>query len=528
MQRLGWQMKPTVQLDSIDCYNSVIEIERNMPETIYQRKGNLVRVVSVKEDNNTNNDKLVRHSESLVIREVTIPILKMELMNNITFLKLAAKNRLTQCVIDNNTLQMISDLGTYPNVNVINGISEIPFMRADGTICETPGFDKQSGVFYNPSCNFPKIPLNPTEQDAKSAYSRLEYIFSDFPFTRRYYSAVPIALMLSVITRPMTGNVPLPIVEASSPGSGKTLMFDTCSIICFGRVTPKQSWPEGKDNNGELDKILSAIALDATQFVVFDNVGRESYIGGAALDKVLTCNGSVKFRILGKSQVPELPWNTILAMTGNNAIASIKGDTKRRVLPCRIEPNVENPESRSEFKEKNLLDYCYRTREQSVVDLLIMTRYWHNIGRPEPDKLVGSFESWSRVVGGTIKACSGIDIVECMLSMQEIEDTDYTQIYSLLETLNECFISGFLSADIVRACEDNSRLKRDMDAVIYGKRDLTARIVGKFLNKINGRIYGDFKLVDTGKKIKRSVLWNVIKVEEKKQAEFNIDSDSAF
>jgi hypothetical protein len=44
---------------------------------------------------------------------------------------------------------------------VLTGVTGTPFLRRDGTVYETPGYDAASGLLYKPDCEFPRIPLKP-------------------------------------------------------------------------------------------------------------------------------------------------------------------------------------------------------------------------------------------------------------------------------------------------------------------------------------------------------------------------------
>lgn len=510
--------RPRILISRLSPQNTIVDILNNIPTGVYQRKGQLVRIISVKESNEADK-KNKKHPDTLIIRGYTVSILTLQLMRYIDFYKLKdKKGNVTEeeAVIGSDIVTMLIELGSYNSIKVLNGISETPFMRDNGSICNTVGYDNQSGVFYNPSCDFGNIPENPTIDHVKKSLSNIEYVFSDFPFKEEYHKVVPVALMLSIMLRELIGNVPLFVFEASTPGSGKTLLVDACSMILFGRVTPKNSWPTGRESNQELEKILSAIALDASQFVNFDNADKDTQIKGAAIDKVLTCNGSVKMRVLGKSLVPELQWRTVLALTGNNAVSNIRGDTTRRVCPCRIEPDCENPEDRSDdIKEKDLLGYVLKNRASLVCDLLTIARYWHNSGRPTCNgKRVGSFEDWCDVIGGILLLCTGVDIVDCVNSMREKEDDDYNTIVRILELLSDNFVNGFLSSDIVNECEKNSLYSSMFSVAIPGRDNINSRTIGKFFNRINGRIYRGYKLVKTGLE-HRSIKWNVINKNKK-------------
>src|SRR5207253_1118661 len=103
-------------------------------------------------------------------------------------------------------------------------------------------------------------------------------------------------------------------------------------------------------NNDEAQKVLGAIALQGPPILTLDNLDQP--FGGAAIEAYLTVDECVQPRILGQSRAPEVRWRTVIFATGNNI--ETLGDTTRRVIVCRLEPRVENPEDRTDFKYKDL------------------------------------------------------------------------------------------------------------------------------------------------------------------------------
>ena len=58
-----------------------------------------------------------------------------------------------------------------------------PFPRADGTICEEPGYDEASSILYLAGDNFPRVPKNPDKTDALKALDYvIETLFVHYAF----------------------------------------------------------------------------------------------------------------------------------------------------------------------------------------------------------------------------------------------------------------------------------------------------------------------------------------------------------
>ena len=169
------------------------------------------------------------------------------------------------------------------------------------------------------------------------------------------------------------------------------MLADAASLIVTGRLIARMSCPHEDD---EMRKRITAIALGADQMVLIDNIAGE--LGSASLDAALT--GTMwKDRILGRSEIVEMPLVTTWAATGNNVV--LMADTSRRVCHIRLESKLENPEERQGFKHPNLLAWVRDERQRLLsAALTILTAYCRH-GRPSQNlKAWGSFEEWSDLV----------------------------------------------------------------------------------------------------------------------------------
>ena len=112
--------------------------------------------------------------------------------------------------------------GRWSKIRPITGITESPLFRPDGTIMQEAGYDELTGYLYRPNADYPPVPLEPTQEDARLALKSLQHVFCDFPYVSPPASAVPIAALLTILARAaIDGNVPVFAFEASNPGLGK-------------------------------------------------------------------------------------------------------------------------------------------------------------------------------------------------------------------------------------------------------------------------------------------------------------------
>jgi len=481
--------------DVLDCLHQA--------ENIFQRDGHLSRVVRVGErglfrgekDNPEHwpdESRRQLRAESLVIREYRSAILRDKLSERVVFKKTteAKKERVTKCPAD--VIDAVLDMGEYPRVKTIVGVVETPFIRPDGSICNEPGYDRATGFFYHPSVEFQGIPDRPTEADAKKAFYDLYDPFSDFPFISEASSTVAVAQVLTLISRPMfQGNIPIFLTDAPTAGTGKTLKDEIVSLIATGRPAPLLTWPTKPD---ELEKILASVAMDASPLIAFDNV--TGSFGGNALNKAVTSNGLVKLRILGRTETPELPWRTVIFSNGNNI--QVEGDTIRRVIPCRMEPEMERPEERTDFRHPNLIEWVQENRPRLVAAALTILRSWVASGRPDMGcTRLGSFEQWSSIIPPACMFSGGADILSERNQVADSESDLRADTIALLDMLHDHFVQGETSRNIYKRSCSEPKLKDSLESLIEG--DLNSRRIGKLLQRLKGKIIAGRKLTTCGK-----------------------------
>jgi putative DNA primase/helicase len=149
---------------------------------------------------------------------------------------------------DRTVVSVLLDRPEKPGIRVLDSIMEAPFLRPDGTIVQQAGYDPATACLYLPSDDFPPISEHPTRSDAEAALIELREPFADFPFRAGADRDVPIAAVLTLLARPaIDGSVPLFLFDASTRGSGKSLLTDCIATIVTGRAAPRMSMPADPD-----------------------------------------------------------------------------------------------------------------------------------------------------------------------------------------------------------------------------------------------------------------------------------------
>lgn len=379
----------------------------------------------------------------------------------------------------------------WPLLPALDAVSDVPIFRADGTVCETPGYDAKSRTFYDPGATkYPPVSAKPTRADAVAAYAKLAAPFVDFPFVAETDKAALIALILTLIARPaIDGTTPMYVPRAPIRGAGKTLLVDGAAMIVTGRKAPKRPHTTNED---ELRKSMMASALEAPLLVNIDNV--DGVLGGPVLAMMLTA-GIITDRILGVTETRTVPVRFVLTATGNNL--RLRGDLDRRVVPIDIDPRRENPEDRDGFRHPDLLGHIQGERPGLVAAALTILRAYVVAGRPAHGRpAMGSFEAWDRLIRGAVIWASGHDPLGGVQRIRDEGDEDTEKLATLLFAWREAFNDNAKSAaDAVKAASDKTDKGQIMntelhDAIAAFCRDgkVNAKSLGYALRKYRGRI----------------------------------------
>ena len=181
-------------------------------------------------------------------------------------------------------VKAIDARGTWPGIRPIEGVVEAPALRADGSVLQIPGYDSETGLLFEPKCEFPAIPNRLTRDHAIRAVRSLMEVVQDFPFTSPEHRAAWLSCVLTPVSRySYHGPAPFHLVDANAAGSGKSLLTDVTAMIVAGRDMARMSNPS---NDDECRKRILPIALAAEPLVLIDNIAGE--FGSASLDAALT------------------------------------------------------------------------------------------------------------------------------------------------------------------------------------------------------------------------------------------------
>lgn len=387
-------------------------------------------------------------------------------------------------------VEAIDALGEYPGLRTLRGISTVPFLRPDGSVVAAAGWDESTGVLFRPVGPQPVLPERPTQDDALAAAAELLDLVADFPFAAPEHRAGWLALLLTAAGRhAFDGPSPLFLIDANTRGSGKGLLAALAGTIVAGTPIPVTAAPQ---DDSEFRKRITAIAIEGGRFVLFDNVA--GVLGVPSLDAALTST-VWKDRLLGRSEMTEVPLMPVWVATGNNV--SLGADTARRVLHVRLESPLERPEERSGFHHLDILTYTVRERARYLRAVLVILQAWFAAGRPTRRlPSWGSFEGWSAVIRQAIVWVDQPDPFAARECLLETADTEAAHLAATIMGLEEMVGDGTESRLGITASEILRRLKASEHAYprmraaveeVSGK-SATPKSLGKRLAGYRGRV----------------------------------------
>ena len=304
-------------------------------------------------------------------------------------------------------------VAAWPDTNVImsvsaqaehftplDRVSKAPFVRLDGTICQTAGYDVQSRTYLVPDASLESlsVPREPSATDvADAAHLLLDEWFGDMPLYEQADRANLLALILTPFVRGLVPLVPLAVVDGLMMGVGKNLLADCLALLVTGANADPLPYPNDDD---ELRKLITSTFGTGAELFVFDEAHS---IYGKSMARALTAT-SYNDRILGVSRMAKYPNKVTWVALGNQV--QVHGDLARRVYRIALRPNDPNPERRrsTQFQHPDLRTWTRINRASLIQAALTLVRAWFAADQPTAAAGVsfGSFEAWDRIVGGIL------------------------------------------------------------------------------------------------------------------------------
>lgn len=422
------------------------ELEEHLSPFLFVRDGQLVNVQNAEPAGTTRSVR--RAHAARVLRAIPQEQIHRLMSREVRFVKAhirgGKKKRRTsyeQVPVPSELARLFHKCGQWSRVPLLLGITTSPFMRVDGSLVMTPGYDAESGyLFLDDGTRWLPVPDAPTQVDVAAAVELLSEVVCDFPFAGPEHRSAWITQLVTVVGRQaIEGPVPMLVIDANRKGTGKSKLARLIGRIILGHDPTEISFtPDDK----ELENRLASLLAAGDRYSIFDNCS--GGILSRVLDRFLT-SSRFDFRRFFAQDMAKLTNNATLAMTGNNL--TLRGDLSRRILRSRLVTSEERPEARSDFRHANVEAFVDANRPRIFAAALTILRA-HAVAGFSPCSVrtinadgtvtqsvarpVGSYNEWDRVVRHAILRAGLPDPIVTQDEAQE-EDEDDAKLRAFLQ-----------------------------------------------------------------------------------------------
>jgi hypothetical protein len=392
-----------------------------------------------------------------------------------------------------------------------------PVFAKDGTLGLKPGYFEAAKAWHQPALGFvlPPVPEAPTAEEIATACVTLLEPLQDFPFETDADRLHMLATIIEPFIRELiNGPTPLHLIEKTDVGAGAGLLVDVASMISLGSWAALTPVPKSTEEWG---KVLVTKLLHGEPMIVLDNLPLGQTLDSDDLAVALT--GTYwQGRLLGGHDDPKLPIRTTWVATANNP--SLSREMLRRSVRIRLTPQVDRPWLRQpeDFAIKDLRDWTEEHRSQLVHAVLTLVRAWLAAGRPMWAGIaLGTFEKWSRVVGGILQVAGLEGFLGNITRLYEEAETDEDAVWAHLmgDWWHQFKGKPVAAGDLIEFDEkgyiaDHGLVDRKIASSLGLRKGEEVKSLGSMLRGKRGRLFGTKRLQRVTKKTKRGVLWFLV------------------
>jgi putative DNA primase/helicase len=375
------------------------------------------------------------------------------------------------------------------------GIATSPTLRPDLSLLTEPGYDEATGLWYKPcdDIKLPDIAEHPSRADAEAGLTKLNSLLMGFPFdgeTKENQksvsrSAALAAIMTTCARGALATAVPLFVVTANNPRTGKTYLVNTIGMIATGHIPIPNS---GSHKKEEFEKRIEAAAMIGRSIMHFNNLPNGMVIESERLSEIST-EGIIHIRRLGKHEQVLCDCRaTTTFLNGNNILLS--DDLIFRAAHCRLNAQMERPEERKFADDP--MQLIRQDRGAYLAAVFSIIRAFRAAGSPEPAedemKRVAGFEQWSKLIQQPLIWLGMEDPFGAMEEMAGM-DPVLEQLQGLLDVLKK-YQQELSGRFTVARCMELAETKENdhYGRPIYKYQDL--RDVMSYHGKPDGQYFG--------------------------------------
>ena len=386
-------------------------------------------------------------------------------------------------------------------------VVRVPFLRPDGTVCSTPGYDRETAtVLVGSGLGELVVPSVPSkEQTLMAAKLLMEDWLGDLPFESEADRANALAMVLTPFVRGTVPLVPLAVVNGLEAGVGKNLLADCVALLATGEAARPLPYVNQEE---EMRKQITAAFAGGAELFIFDEA---HVVEGTQFARAVT-SLTYTDRVLGVSRMASFP-NQVTWMSLGNQV-QVNGDMSRRVYFVCLSPagtTLADRESYS-YRHPDLKAWTSRHRTELVSAALTVLRGWVEAGRPTYSRgaSMGSFEPWDKLMSGVLAYAGFPDFLTD--SRKRRSESDFVQAYWEAHVgwlYSEFGAEEFTTRQVQeRALRDPQRYEAPPGLEEASGKGFT-RILGQGYSKHRNRTYNGLRLVKAGMGHKSTLKWQI-------------------
>lgn len=385
------------------------------------------------------------------------------------------------------------DMVEFPvkNLPVLDSIITSPVYDSSGSLITEPGYHPEEQLWYQPDTelNGLQVPENPTLDEIEEARTfLLDDLIVDFPFEKQSDCAhIVAAMLLPFVRRMIRGCTPIHLVEAPTQGSGKGLLCSLVSIVSTGKQLASRTLPTVEE---EVRKMFTAELSLGRPIILLDNADDTRRLHSPSLASVTTSSIWTD-RLLGKTTMLTMPNRAMWMLTGNNT--KLSGELARRCIRIRLNPQVDRAWKRQEFKYEEVVEWALENRVQLTRAVLVLIQAWIAQGKPLAKFRLGSFERWSKIIGGILEVAGIPGFLETLDEHYENSNDEENAWRAFIDAWWDAF-----QQTPVRVSDLNDLCERD-ELLMALRGDKSARSqqtrLGKALGRHRDRVFNQVRLV---------------------------------
>jgi hypothetical protein len=477
------RMKPTIRIMPGEMNRVVDAAERELAQMVryYQRGGLIVTVVT---------DPGTRETR---VQEISQPALVRALASVATWERFdLRKEAWVRADPPARHATVLFDSTSYPHLPVLHGLARQPYLRPDGSLITTVGYDSATGMFGVFDGRDFSVPDQPTRAQAEVALALLRDLLKEFNFAGACDLAAALTAILTASIRASLPLSPMFHVRAHMVGSGKSYLCELITAFASPQRSTPSTFPA---DNEECRKMLLAELLRAPAVVEFDNLTGD-LLAHKSLCLVLTSE-FMSGRILGVSKTATVSTRTLFLSNGNN-VGPVQ-DMTRRCISISLDPGCETPSARS-FRRPDLIREVTQQRGRYVSAALTIVRAWIVAGRPKSlCRPIAGYGDWSDLCRQPLLWLDNVDPSASMFEAMA-EDPDREILNRLLTAWQSVF--GRMPAmvrDAVKQAQgildEQIELREVLHNIADERGEINRRKLGWWIRRNAGRIIDDRRFV---------------------------------